>query len=131
MVRSSKRSRKTDGVRRRSLRFRLEIPATLWSPQETRGHGLQTRTKNISKQGLCFHGESASPLGEPINFELQFPAGSVLRGQGRLVRFEDLGDQRIGFASTMDWYEFLHAAQKDLPTGTQTVKPTARSKRNL
>ena len=98
----------------RSTRYCLEAPALFWGTESDRTRCIQTRTKNISRTGLYLYGEFDAPLGASFNFEVRLPApvggtGGVLRGEGKLVRKEALGEERIGFAVAIYQYKFQPA----------------------
>jgi hypothetical protein len=112
-----KGSEKVTHQQRSKPRFRVEVPALYWAAGDDCLRALRTRTKDISRTGLYFYGEFDKPLGSTFEFEVQLPApfgkgaGGLLRGQGKLVRCDALGDERIGFAATIYQYEFRPAAK--------------------
>ena len=110
MISRQKRKRVSNS-RRRTLRFRITIPALVWSQTGARSDALRLRTKNLSRKGVYFHGESPLEVGSLVNFELPLPlpcgggAGGLLTGSGRLLRCEMRRNKQIGFAASIDWYE--------------------------
>ena len=97
---------------RRSLRYKLEVPAHYWSTESERCRGNRTRTRDISQTGVYFYGEFRQPLRSTFNFEIRLPkllsgSGGILKGQGMLVRRDVLGKRRVGFAAEIFQYEFL------------------------
>jgi len=91
--------------RRRSTRFPLEFPALLRWQVGRLIHTVKTNTKNISKSGLYILLKRDQQPSARIEFEVELPPtssgepGAILRGKGRLLRREDLGNQISGFAA--------------------------------
>ena len=96
--------------RRTALRFPLELPALLRWEEGDRICTLQTQTKNLSSSGMYLLVGPQHQPASSIEFEVQLPAemagGAVLRGKGRLVRREQLTNERVGLAAVIDQYEF-------------------------
>ena len=102
--------------KRSSLRFSLEFPTLLRWKKGNRTHTLHTETKNMSSSGLYLLAGPRDRPSDRIEFEVRLPAevaggtGVVLSGKGRLVRREELGNKRVGFAAIIDRYKFSPAA---------------------
>ena len=103
--------------RRRSTRFPLEFPALLRWQVGRLVHTIRTSTKNISRYGLYILLKRDQQPAPRIEFEVELPPtstgepGAILRGKGRLLRREDLGNQVSGFAAAIDRYEFITTGQ--------------------
>jgi hypothetical protein len=114
--------------RRKATRFTLEAPAVLWPDAANPLSSLRTRTKNISRNGFCLHGELSNQIGAPIRFELRLPSpiggetGCLLRGTGTLVRHEVLDDKRVGFAARIDRYTILPLPKPDAAATQSGIK---------
>ena len=114
-----KGSEKVKHQQRRTPRYNVEVPALYWLAGGDRLSAIRTRTKDISRAGLYLYGEFDKPLGSTFEFEVQLPAplgkgaGGLLRGQGKVVRRDALGDERIGFAATIYQYQFRPASKTD------------------
>ncbi|MGH9783840.1 MAG: hypothetical protein ACRD88_06600, partial [Terriglobia bacterium] len=86
---------------------------------------VRTNTKNISKAGLYILLKPDQQPSARIEFEVELPPtstgepGAILRGKGRLIRREDLGNQVSGFAAAIDRYEFISTA---VPPGAIPVQ---------
>lgn len=99
--------------RRHSIRFPLEFPARLRWQVGRLPRTVRTQTKNISRSGLYLLIQRDQQPSSRIEFEVDLPpsptgeAGALLRGRGRLIRREDLGNQVSGFAAVIDRYEFI------------------------
>ena len=111
--------------RRRSTRFPLEFPALLRWQVGRLIHTVRTNTKNISKAGLYILLKPDQKPSARIEFEVELPPtstgepGAVLRGKGRLIRREELGNQISGFAAAIDRYEFISTS---VPPGSIPVQ---------
>lgn len=123
--------------RRRSIRFPLEFPALLRWQVGRLAHTVRTQTKNISRSGLYLMIQRDHKPSARVEFEVELPpsptgeAGALLRGKGRLIRREDLGNQTSGFAAVIDRYEFittsLHAAS-EAPEPANPLEPSGQSR---
>ena len=118
--------------RRRSTRFPLEFPARLRWQAGHLIHTERTYTKNISRSGLYLLMQRDHQPDSRIEFEVELPASqtgepsALLRGKGRLIRREDLGNQVSGFAAVIDRYEFITttpAVTSDSPGETKPADP--------
>ena len=123
--------------RRRSARFPLEFPALLRWQVGRLMHTVRTRTKNISRSGLYLQLQDAHQPNSRIEFEVELPpsptaeTGALLRGKGRLVRREDLGNQVSGFAAVIERYEFIATnlpAASETPGEAKPPEPAARNR---
>jgi len=99
-------------TRRNAIRFPLELPALLRWEEGGETRLLHTQTKNMSSSGLYLMVSSDNQPHTQIDFEVQLPAegegtsGVLLRGKARLVRREELDQERVGIAGIIDHYEF-------------------------
>ena len=118
--------------RRRSTRFPLEFPALLRWHVGRLMHTVRTKTKNISRSGLYLQLQNDHKPNSRIEFEVELPpsptaeTGALLRGKGRLIRREDLGNQVSGFAAVIDRYEFITTTPTvtpDIPGETKPADP--------
>jgi len=96
---------------RRTPRFAIQRTTLLW-PEDGRGNPtIRTRTKNISTTGLWIYGDFNQQVGSRLRFEveLQHPiggkSGCLLRGHARIVRYEQLAGNRVGFGAEIVRYE--------------------------
>lgn len=118
-VSSPKRQKPTEW-RRKAVRFALKLPAVVRWKEGDRTHTIRASTKNISRKGLYLYARIDQAVGSEIEVEVELPAplggkaGSILRGSGRVVRREDLGDQRVGLAASLYQFELQ-------PIGEQTA----------
>lgn len=122
--------------RRRSIRFPLEFPALLRWQAGRLVHTVRTNTKNISRSGIYILLKRDQQPSPRIEFEVELPPtstgepGAVLRGKGRLLRREDLGNQVSGFAAAIDRYEFISTglpSAANLDQQAEPVNPAARN----
>ena len=123
--------------RRRSIRFPLEFPALLRWQVGRLGQTVRTHTKNISRSGLYLMMQRDYQPSSRVEFEVELPptptgeAGALLRGKGRLIRREDLGNQVSGFAAVIDRYEFITTTLLAASEAPEQAKPPEPSGRNL
>ena len=123
--------------RRRSTRFPLEFPARLRWQAGHLIHTERTYTKNISRSGLYLLMQRDHQPDSRIEFEVELPASqtgepsALLRGKGRLIRREDLGNQVSGFAAVIERYEFIATnlpAASETPGEAKPPEPAARNR---
>ena len=71
-----------------------------------------------------------------VEFEVELPpsptgeGGALLRGKGRLIRREDLGNQVSGFAAVIDRYEFITTTLPgalEVPEQAKSAEPSGRN----
>lgn len=123
--------------RRRSTRFPLEFPALLRWQVGRLVHTVRTNTKNISRSGLYILLKRDQQPSSRIEFEVELPPsstgepGAVLRGKGRLLRREDLGNQVSGFAAAIERYEFISTSVSGAPNSVRQAVAPERDGRNL
>jgi len=101
--------------RRTSFRFPLELPAVLRWEEEGAARTTASITKNISSTGLYVMVDKEQRPASTVAFEVGLPArskqasGLLLRGSARLVRCEELGENRVGLAATVSKIELCGA----------------------
>lgn len=123
--------------RRRSTRFPLEFPALLRWQVGRLAHTVRTSTKNISRSGLYILVKRDQQPAARIEFEVELPPastgepGAILRGKGRLLRREDLGNQVSGFAAAIDRYEFVSTAAPPGSIPVQVAETSQPAERDL
>ena len=99
--------------RRNTMRFPLELPALLRWQVGRLVQTVRTNTKNISRSGLYLLMEKNHQPSSKIEFEVELPTTSagggstLLRGKGRLIRREDLGNQKSGIVARIDRCELV------------------------
>jgi hypothetical protein len=101
---------------RRSKRFELKLPLEVvrrsFQPVSSSGE-----TRNLSAGGVLFSAPIDVSIGDPIEYIITFPTGSIngggvgLRCLGKVVRFESAPDTegeppRRLVAATLERYEF-------------------------
>ena len=127
----------TKECRRRSIRFPLEFPALLRWQVGRLVRTVRTHTKNISRSGLYLMMQRDQKPSSRVEFEVELPhsptgeTGALLRGKGRLIRREDLGNQVSGFAAVIDRYEFITTTLSDASEAPEQAKPPEPSVRSL
>ena len=93
--------------RRRHRRLRLKFPVVLAGGGDVSGAAQQWVTSNVSAGGMFIQvpRECASACGEEVAFEMEVPPGAgysaqagKIKGAGRVVRAEPLGEGAIGMA---------------------------------
>ncbi len=103
---------------RRSKRFELKLPVEIirrsFQPVSSSGE-----TKNLSAGGVLFSATIDMAVGDPIEYVITFPTGSIngggvnLRCLGKVVRLESAPGGSNGeethclVAATLERYEFL------------------------
>ena len=97
--------------RRRAPRFAVQGTTLLWPEDGRENRTIRTRTKDISTTGLWIYGDFNQQVGSGLRFEIELPApiggksGCLLRGHARLVRYEELAGNRVGFGAEIVRYE--------------------------
>lgn len=103
--------------RRDSFRFPLELPTVVHWEEEGAARTISAYTKNLSSSGLYLLVDKTHQPATNIEFEVGMPAprkekaSLMLRGKGRLIRAENLGENRVGMAATIDRYELCRATR--------------------
>src|SRR3990172_11063542 len=111
------------------MRFPLELPALLRWQVGRLVQTVRTHTKNISRSGLYLLMERNQQPSSKIEFEVELPApktggpGARIRGRGRLIRREDLGAKKSGFAAVIDRYELITTTPLGAPENFGKAKP--------
>ena len=101
------------GPERKNPRFSVVLPAFLRWRRRGKLLTVSTHTKNISRAGvyLVMKGNHRPSRGIEIDVELPAMQGreskAILRGKGRLLRSEDLGDQLSGAAFALTNFRML------------------------
>ena len=113
--------------RRRAPRFAVQGTTLLWPEDGRENRTIRTRTKDISTNGLWIHGDFNQQVGSLLRFEVELPAsidgksGCLLRGLAKIIRYDELAGNRVGFCLEIVRYEMAPSRELE-----QTLKTSKR-----
>ena len=103
----------SDGAERRvARRFNMSLPLRIVACQASKNE-LQTRTRDLSYQGIYFVAEKSMKKGTEIDFVITLPHEITqhtdvnIRCRGQIVRVNNESEGQTGIAAKIEHYEFI------------------------